>query len=160
MTTNTLMTMNPRRPPAQAPRERLDSFAETPTGLLTLSPELLDALRQVAPKVRRRVLPYGLLLAAAFGIGVASGQQVLLNRHAGVRISVPAPPIATAGPRTATADSADRGPSARPVDSATTSAAGVATTALPAAATTVSGDDPARAEKSKTTRTRHAKTPR
>ena len=49
MMSNTLMTMNPRMPPAR--RERLDSFADTPTDLITLSPEFLEAVRQVAPRL-------------------------------------------------------------------------------------------------------------
>jgi hypothetical protein len=157
MTTNMLMTMNPQGPRAQAPRERLASFEETPTELLTLSPEFLDAVRQVAPKVRRRILPYGLLLAAAAAMGVASGRRLLPHRDTSARISTPASPVAIAAP--STADSADRDRGSPPADTTPRTAQGDATTAPPVAADApVSGDDPARAEKSKTTRIRHAKT--
>jgi hypothetical protein len=148
MMSNALMTMNPRTPPTPAPRERLDSFADTPTGLITLSPEFLEAVRQVAPRVRRRTLPYALVLAAVAGLGVASGRRVLLHPPAGAWVSAPATPAATAPSATTTADSADRAQSAPP--------------ATPPAAvpTTILVDHLAPADKSKTPKTRHAKTTR
>jgi hypothetical protein len=76
------MTMHLRRP-THPPRERLDSFAETPTGSLTLSPEFLEALRQVAPRVRPRRLPYVLVLVAIVGIGVGSMRYGLWQRVVG-----------------------------------------------------------------------------
>jgi hypothetical protein len=149
MMSNTLMTMTPPTPPTHAQRERLDSFADTPTGLITLSPEFLEAVRQVAPRIRRRTLPYVLVLAAVAGLGAASARRVFLHPPSGVRVSAPpATPAASAPPATTTADSADRALSAPPAP-------------LPAAApTTISAVDLAPAGKSKTPKTRPAKTPR
>jgi hypothetical protein len=148
MMSNTLMTMTPRTPLTESPRERLDSFADTPTDLITLSPEFLEAVRQVAPRIRRRTLPYALVLAVVAGLGVASGRRVHFHHSAGGAWPAPATPVASATPATTAPDSADQARSASPA-------------ARPALApTTISVDDQAPADKSKAPKIRHAKTPR
>lgn len=76
-----------KRPPQQPPpqhevRERLDSFEQTPTHLLTLSPALLQALRQIAPVPRPRKLRYALALATVGSIAWASGQRLHFSHEA------------------------------------------------------------------------------
>ncbi len=155
--TSMLMTIDTRRP-THEPRERLDSLAQTPTELLSLSPEFLDALRKVAPKVRPRRLPYGLLLVAVAGIGLAVGRRAL--RHHDVRSSTPVAAATSAAPAPTTASASAAAPSAPPADRATI-APSSAPSALPAAAapTTIATDDRARPEKSKTNKVRHAQLP-
>jgi hypothetical protein len=156
MTLHMPMTMNARRPtPTQEPRERVDSFAETPTGLLILSAEFLDALRQVAPKVRSRRLPYGLVLAAVAAIAVASVRQGLWHHIVSPRIHTAASSVASAAPVSMTADAAVRAPSAPPASTPTTIASG---NAAPAP-TPVSVDDWEPPQKPKTSKPRHAQMP-
>jgi len=57
-------------------RKPVDSFADAPTNLITLSPAFLRALRQIAPAPRPRKLRYALALAAIGAIAWASGAPI------------------------------------------------------------------------------------
>jgi hypothetical protein len=148
MTLTMPMTMSPRRPPTQEARARLDSFAETPTDSLTLSPEFLDALRQVAPRVRPRRFPYALVLVAIAGLGAASVRYGLWHRVVGPWTHAPAPAITSAA-------AVVTAPSVARADAATT----IASVNVPSIPTPVSVDDWVPPPKPKTPKTRHAQMP-
>jgi hypothetical protein len=98
-----------------APRERRHSLTAMPTHLIELSPAFVDALKQVAPKTRRRKLPLvlGLLVVAALVVGLvpSTRQRVLslvLHRTTASASAAPspsdAPPIATSTTAAPTAE--------------------------------------------------------
>jgi hypothetical protein len=70
-------------------REPVDSFADAPTNLITLSPAFLQALRQIAPGPRPRKLRYALALAALGAIAWASGQRLHFAHEAVARGAAP-----------------------------------------------------------------------
>ncbi|HEX8790228.1 MAG TPA: hypothetical protein VF765_04700, partial [Polyangiaceae bacterium] len=75
MTTSSLMAHPHDPPPPQV--EELEgpgrSMLAMPTHEIKLSPEFVDALKQVAPKPRKRVLPYVLALAVVVaGVSLAA----------------------------------------------------------------------------------------
>jgi hypothetical protein len=133
MTINFEMSGHREQPPAKQPaRRRLDSLAEMPTHLITLSPAFLEALRKVAPKVRPRRLPYVLTLAIVVSIGVASGHRILMNH--GVHAAVaPAPPVATATAASEPVEPAVTAPSTLRPEVAATNPPGNATADAPVA---------------------------
>jgi len=88
MTTSMPMT-GPAEPPPNEPqpRGRLHSLTAMPTHLIELSPAFLSALRKVAPRVRRRRLPYLMAVAVvAFAVAVVAvpawrQRAVAFGRH-------------------------------------------------------------------------------
>jgi hypothetical protein len=100
-------------------RKPVDSFADAPTNLITLSPAFLRALRQIAPAPRPRKLRYALALAAIGAIAWASGQRLYFPHEAVARGG--APPLSSManvkreGPSSAEAFAS---PSAHPSSSA------------------------------------------
>jgi hypothetical protein len=145
-----------RPQPQQKLRERLDSFAEMPTDLITLSPAFLDALRKLAPKARSSRLRYVLALAAIVPIGWAVGGRTLLSRAS-------ASAAAVASSRVGVEPNA---PNAEPPsEAAATNAPSSAPTSPPAAAspTNASSDArlrPANPKPSKVTKNRAKQAPR
>jgi hypothetical protein len=154
MTTNTLMIGNPQRPqPAQKPRERLDSFTQMPTSLITLPPEFVAALRKVAPKVRSRKLAYVLVMAVVATVGVASGLRIWARPDVAPLVLSPASPLPTAGTPPSTAVMV---PNALRSDDATKDKAGGSPAAAP---TTISVDDLPRAGSPKAPKNRQVQKP-
>jgi hypothetical protein len=150
-----------RDPPlAKEPaRRRVDSLAEMPTNILTLSPAFLEALRKVAPKVRPRRFPYVLTLAIVVSVGVASGYRILLN-DAAPAVVAPAPPVASAPGAPKPVDPAVTPPSTLRPEVAATNAPGNATAGPPVAhPTTLSVDALPRATP-KRTNIRHSQATR
>jgi hypothetical protein len=74
MTMSHQMTGRPQPPPPEGgPPEPRRSLLAMPTHAIKLSPSFLEALKRVAPKTRRRKLPYVLalaLVAAAVTVGI------------------------------------------------------------------------------------------
>jgi hypothetical protein len=155
MTTNFEMSGHPDQPPAkQGPRRRLDSLAETPTHLITLSPAFLEALRKVAPKVRPRRVPYVLTLAIVVSIGVVSGHRIAMKRGTPAPVA-PAPPVASAAAAPGPVDPAVTAPSTLRPEVAATNAPGNAPAGPPVAhSTTISVDALPRATTPKRTKIR------
>ena len=146
MTISMKMTRHSQQPRTEhKPRGRLDSLADMPTHLITLSPAFLDALRKVAPKARRRTLRYLLALAAVVSIAIWYGRRIFpLHREATAHVTALAPPpVATPTPTAAVsvvmAPSALRHPDSVPTNASGSASAAVHTTTsvggLPRAAT-------------------------
>ena len=79
MTMSPLMSERQQPPPPGAKRREHSGLLAMPTHEIKLSPEFVDALKQVAPKGRRRVLRYILLLAVV--VAAASLAVVPEARH-------------------------------------------------------------------------------
>jgi hypothetical protein len=65
--------------PARPPHRTRASFTSMATGLIKLSPDFVEAVRAVAPRTRRRKLPFVLAAAAlvfvAWGVFTPNGRQ-------------------------------------------------------------------------------------
>ena len=155
MTTNVERSGHRDQPPGkQWPRSRLDSLAEMPTHLITLSPAFLDALRKVAPKVKPRRFRYVLTLAIVVSIGVVSGHRILMNLGAPAAVAT-APPVVSAAAAPGPVDPAVTPPSTLRPEVAATSAPGSATAGPTVAhSTTISVDALPRATTPKRTKIR------
>jgi hypothetical protein len=122
MTISMHMTMPPETTRViEKRRGPLDSIAEVPTNLITLSPAFLDALREVAPKVRPRRMRHVVTLLAFAALAIVVGRQPLVRHEAAelvaalarpferapavpaVAVSAAAPPVMRAAPSLAPA---------------------------------------------------------
>jgi hypothetical protein len=146
MTISMHMTIEPEtRRAIEKPRRPLDSIADLPTNLITLPPAFLDALREIAPKVRPRRMRYVMALAAAAALALVLGRQPVVRRHAAQLVTAlarpferaPAVPAVAVSPAAPSMVRAALAPAPRP-DSNTTSVPD--TTASPARAP-ISVDD-------------------
>ncbi len=137
------MTGHSEQPhPKQNPREVFDSFTDIATDLITLPPAFIEALRALAPKRRRRRLPY--VLAAVACIGSMSGLRNLWPGHpntARATVAASQLPASTPGAVSATPDSAATSSSRGPNDTPSNGPGGAP--AIPPAAVrpTISLDD-------------------
>jgi len=95
-----------RRGTAQEPFDH-EGLLETPTDLVTLSPEFLQALREVAPKTATRTMPYFLALIVVVGAGLAAGRVIVPRRPAALP---PSASGAAASPTTVASESAAAAP--------------------------------------------------
>jgi hypothetical protein len=136
-----------------APHGRRDPLDAMPTDAITLSPELLEALRRIAPKPRRRKLPYlAALLLVAVAVCVA-WPQARWRALSFARSLWHRPPTTAAAPATTAAAPAGDSTAAASVvapvpivsNPAPSPSASVAATATTAAAQPTGGARPAKA---------------
>jgi hypothetical protein len=181
MTMSIHMRVQPERTRAVGTRRGpLDSLLDMPTELIRLSPAFLDALREVAPKVRPRRLRYVVALVALASLGVWFGRRFVVHSPlatlvtasggnasvvAASVVGASAPPVERAPTLSVVADSlATRAGAIRPDNVAVASpsgkAANHAATAAAAAAPAVAVDDLPRVATPNAKKNRSLQTPR
>jgi hypothetical protein len=163
-----------------ARRGPLDSLVDMPTDLIQLSPAFLDALREVAPKVRPRRWRYFVSLVAVASLGIAVGRRIVVYGPAATFVHAPfasssidtasnatapvvtpsAPAVERAPPLSAVADSLATRPGARVSDSAGAGPPNKAANHTSAVATAIAVDDLPRAATPNAKKNQRPQTPR